>query len=71
MSATYPQITGMMAAEDAADSLVFHATNIANAIKRNDNCFFENREASIKAVLNLLGRYVKEDRDIKAQEGVK
>ncbi|OEZ53006.1 hypothetical protein JAB5_27480 [Janthinobacterium sp. HH103] len=61
----YTQITGMMEAEDAADALVFHATNIADAIKRNDNCFFESRETSLKAVLKLLGQYVQQDRAAK------
>ena len=58
----YTQIEGMMAADEAADALVFHAKNIADAIKRNDNCFFENREASVKAVLKLLGQYVGQER---------
>lgn len=58
----YTQIEGMMSAEDAADALVFHAKNIAEAIKRNDNAFFENREASLKAVLKLLGQYVQQER---------
>ena len=61
----YTQITGMMEAKDAADALIFHATNIADAIKRNDNCFFENREASVKAILKLLGQYVQQDRATK------
>lgn len=58
----YTQIEGMMTAEDAADALVFHATNIANAIKRNDNAVFEHREASLKALLKLLGQYVGQER---------
>lgn len=58
----YTQIEGMMSAEEAADALVFHAGNIAVAIKRNDNAVFENREASLKAVLDLLGQYVRQER---------
>lgn len=58
----YTQIDEMMDAEEAADALVFHATNIANSIKRNDNCFFENRAASMKAIMALLGQYVEQDR---------
>lgn len=57
----YPQIEGMMSAEDAADHLVFHATNIAAAIKRKDNCFFPNRKTSVLAVLKLLEQYVQEE----------
>jgi hypothetical protein len=57
----YTQIEGMMGPEEAADSLVFHATNIAAAIKRNDNCFFNNRAASLKAILGLLGQYVEQE----------
>ncbi|MBC3917117.1 hypothetical protein H8L32_06490 [Undibacterium sp. CY18W] len=58
----YTQIERMMFAEDASDVLVFHATNIANAIKRCDNAVFENRDASLKAVLKLLGQYVQQER---------
>ena len=57
----YTQIEGMLSAEEAADALVYHATNIANAIKRQDNCCFEGRAESIKAVLDLLRRYVTEE----------
>jgi hypothetical protein len=58
----YTQIEGMMSAGEAADALVFHATNIAEAIKRNDNCFFENRQVSLTSVLQLLGEYVQQGR---------
>lgn len=54
----YQQIEGMLSAEDAADQLLLNATNIAAAIKRNDNCFFVNRKASLNAVLELLTQYV-------------
>lgn len=57
----YNQINGMMTAEDAADDLVFHAENIRNAIKRNDNVFFENRVASINAILSLLRQYTEQN----------
>ncbi|MGS1035946.1 hypothetical protein NFI99_12605 (plasmid) [Burkholderia glumae] len=58
----YKKIEGMLSAEEAADALVSHATNIANAIKRNDNAVFENREASLNAILKLLGQYVQQER---------
>lgn len=57
----YTRIEGMMSADEAADALVFHATNIAAAIKRNDNACFGNREASLKAILKLLGQYVHQE----------
>ncbi|MEB0118787.1 hypothetical protein QN395_20095 [Undibacterium sp. RTI2.2] len=50
-----------MSPEDAADALVLHATNIAAAIKRHDNCFFDNRAVSLKVVLNLLEQYVRQE----------
>lgn len=58
----YVPLEGMMSAEDAADALIFHATNIANAIKRKDNIAFENREVSLKSILKLLTQYVHQDR---------
>lgn len=58
----YTQIEGMLSAEDAADQLVFHATNIAGAIKRKDNCVFENRRSSLQAILKLLDQYVQQER---------
>lgn len=57
----YTQIEGMMGPDEAADALVFHAKNIAAAIKRNDNCFFNNRATSLKAILELLGQYVEQE----------
>lgn len=57
----YTQIEGMLTPEEAADALVFHATNIANAIKRKDNCFFENRVESMNAIVRLLRDYIKQE----------
>lgn len=62
----YRQIEEMMSAEEAADALVFHTTNIANSIKRSDNCFFEHRKASIKALMSLLEQYVEQERESRA-----
>lgn len=61
MTTTYEQINGMMDAPEAADALVFHATNIADAIKRKDNAAFAPRVTSLKAVLSLLNQYVAQD----------
>ncbi|MBN3761304.1 hypothetical protein [Burkholderia sp. Ac-20365] len=58
----YTTINGKMSAEEAADSLVSHASKIADAIKRRDNCFFEKRVTSINALLDLLAQYVQQER---------
>lgn len=58
----YKNIEGYITAEEAADMLVFHANNMANSIKNNDNCFFEFRRSSIQAVMKLLDQYVQQDR---------
>lgn len=68
---SYKQIEGMMSAEHAAAALVMHATNIANAINRNDNCVFEHRVTSLKALLTLLGQYVEQEREDNATKGIK
>lgn len=57
----YKQIEGMMSASEAADALVFHATNIASAINRNDNTVFDFRKSSLNAVLKLLNQYVQQE----------
>lgn len=59
--AEYAQIEDMMAPSDAADALMFHAQNIANALKRKDNAAFGPRVASIKAILLLIDQYVRQD----------
>lgn len=60
-SAEYKQVEGMLDAEGAADHLVFHATNIAGAIKRKDNAAFGPRVTSMNALLLLLNQYVAQD----------
>lgn len=58
----YTQIEGMLSAQQAADSLVSHASKIADAIKRGDNYFFESRISSVNALLDLLTKYVHQER---------
>lgn len=58
----YEQIEGMMGAEEAADSLVSHATKIGDAIKRGDNSLFEIRVAGVNTLLDLLAQYVQQER---------
>lgn len=59
--AEYKAIDDMMAPADAADALVFHSKNIADALKRKDNAAFGPRVASIKAILLLIDQYVRQD----------
>jgi Zn-finger protein len=69
----YTPIDNKLLAEEAADALVFHATNIADAIKRKDNCFFEHRATSIKVIMDLLRQYTQQEttvtKDLSSEEG--